>query len=187
MQVTDVQIPALRSLAGPKVVACIALLSAGVFGFLMWLLFIRQSSGESSALIDTLPAIDGMMNLLSAIFLISAWRAVRRRKYVRHIQFIFAALACSLVFLIGYVTYHSFHGDTHFQGAGIVRPIYFLILITHIVLSAVMLPLILTSLYLALSGKFRIHKRVSRWTLPVWLYVSITGVVIFLMLKIFNP
>jgi putative membrane protein len=186
MQITDFQIPALRSLAGPKVVACIALLSAGLFGFLVWLLFIRQSSGESSAIVDALPAIDATMNLLSAIFLISAWRAVRRRNYVRHIQFIFAALACSAVFLIGYVTYHGFHGDTHFQGIGVARPIYFLILITHILLSAVMLPLILTSLYLALSGRFRIHKRVSRWTLPVWLYVSVTGVVIFLMLKIFN-
>lgn len=187
MEISDVQIPALRSLAGARVVILIGLVSAAVFGLLVWLLFIRRAGGETSGVISALPAVDASMNALSTIFLITAWRAVRRKNYLRHIRFIFAAVVCSSIFFIGYVVYHSFHGDTHFAAGGLVRPIYFAILISHIILSACALPLILTSLYLALSGRFSIHKRVSRWTMPVWLYVSVTGVVIFAMLKIFNP
>jgi putative membrane protein len=97
-----------------------------------------------------------------------------------------SALGSSAMFFVGYVVYHSFHGDTKFAGAGGVRPVYFLVLITHIVLSAVVVPMILTSLYLALSGRLATHKRVARWTLPIWLYVSVTGVVIFVMLKAYN-
>ena len=97
------------------------------------------------------------------------------------------ALVCSTLFLISYVVYHNFHGDTKFTGQGLVRPIYFFILISHIVLSAVVVPMILTSLYLALAGRLATHKRVSRYTFPIWLYVSVTGVLIFAMLKAFSP
>ena len=101
-------------------------------------------------------------------------------------QLIFAALGSSTLFFISYVVYHTFHGDTKFAGVGAIRPVYFLILISHILLSAVVVPMILTSLYLALSGKFLIHRRVARFTFPVWLYVSATGVAIFVMLKVYN-
>ena len=187
MQVTDVQIPALRSLAGPKAVAAIALLSVAVLGFLLWLLYVKQASGHTSAAVAALPAFNAAMNGLSAAFLVTAYVAVRRRNYARHIRFVFAALASSALFFVGYVVYHGFHGDTKFLGTGAVRPVYFFVLITHIVLSAVVVPMILTSLYLALSGKLATHRRVSRFTFPVWLYVSVTGVLIFVMLKAFNP
>jgi putative membrane protein len=187
VQVTDVQIPALRSIAGPKVVAAIALLSVALLGFLVWLLYVKQSAGHTSAVVAALPAVNASMNALSSIFLVTAYVAVRRRNYARHIRFIFAALGSSTLFFVGYVVYHNFHGDTKFLGTGVVRPLYFFVLITHIVLSAVVVPMVLTSLYLALSGKLATHRRVSRFTFPIWLYVSLTGVLIFVMLKAFNP
>jgi len=82
------------------------------------------------------------------------------------------------------VTYHYFHGDTRFLGQGWIRPVYFFVLISHIGLSIVALPLILATLYLSLSGRFPVHRRVARWTFPIWLYVSITGVLVFLILNL---
>ena len=96
-----------------------------------------------------------------------------------------SALGFSAAFLVSYLIYHTFHGDTRFLGEGWIRPIYFFILISHVMLSAVMLPLILTSLYFAFSGRFNLHPKVARITLPIWLYVSITGVVVYLMLHQF--
>ena len=93
------------------------------------------------------------------------------------------ATASSAFFLIGYVTYHYFHGDTKFTGLGWIRPVYFSILISHIGLSIVSLPLIFAALWFALTGQFHSHRRVARWTFPVWLYVSVTGVLVFVLLK----
>jgi putative membrane protein len=186
MEVADVQIPALRTLAGPKAVAAITLLGAAVICFLIWLLYFRSGEVRTSEAIGALPAVNASLNAISAALLVSGYVAVRQRRYARHIRFMFSALASSTLFFIGYVVYHSFHGDTKFAGVGAVRPVYFFILISHIILSAAAVFLILTSLYLALSGRLATHRRVSRITLPVWLYVSITGVVIFVMLKIYN-
>jgi putative membrane protein len=182
----QVQIPALRSLAAGKAVAAIAALSVAVVAFLVWLIYFKPAAGESSSLIRALPAVNATLNGISAVLLVLAYRAVRRRHYNRHMTLIFAALVSSTLFFISYVIYHHFHGDTKFTATGPVRPIYFFVLISHIVLSVVVVPLILTSLYLSLSGKFATHKRVARLTLPVWLYVSVTGVLIFVLLKVFN-
>jgi putative membrane protein len=93
-----------------------------------------------------------------------------------------AAFVSSTLFLVGYLTYHAQAGTTRFMGQGWVRPVYFAILISHTILAAVIVPLALTTLGFALKGTFQKHKRIARWTLPVWLYVSVTGVVIYLML-----
>ena len=98
-----------------------------------------------------------------------------------------AAMGASALFLVSYLVYHGVHGDTKFVGQGIVRPIYFFVLITHIVLSAVTLPLVFSSFFFSLSGRFPAHKKVSKATAPLWLYVSVTGVLVFAMLKIWNP
>ena len=187
-QPLDYQIPAIRSLSlsGTKAAAFIGAASLCVLAFLFWLLYFRGAAAHESELVTLLPAANASFNALSSIFLIAGYIAVRRRRLRAHVQFMFTALGSSTMFLIGYITYHSFHGDTKFQGAGAIRPVYFFILISHIVLSAVVVPMILTSLYLSLSGKLATHKRVSRWTLPIWLYVSVTGVLIFAMLKIWN-
>jgi putative membrane protein len=186
MDATTVQIPALKSLGAGRAMAIIGAVSVAAVGFLFWLIYFRPAAGHSSAVVAALPAVNASLNALSAILLTSGYLAVRRRHYARHIAFMLAAVGSSALFLVSYVVYHSFHGDTKFLGSGIVRPVYFFILISHIVLSVVVVPMILTSLWLAFSGRLKAHKRVSRWTLPIWLYVSVTGVLIFAMLKLFN-
>ena len=96
-----------------------------------------------------------------------------------------SALGLSAAFLVSYLIYHTFHGDTPFLGEGWIRPVYFFILISHVGLSAVMLPLILITLYFALTGKLNLHPKVARYTLPLWLYVSVTGVLVYLLLHQF--
>jgi putative membrane protein len=98
-----------------------------------------------------------------------------------------AALAASTLFLVCYIVYHSVHGDTRFQGQGAIRPLYFFILISHVTLSGVALPLIFSSFYFALSGRIGQHRKVARYTFPVWLYVSTTGVLVFLLLRAYGP
>jgi putative membrane protein len=93
-----------------------------------------------------------------------------------------SALTFSFLFLISYLTYHAFHGDTSFEGEGWLRTLYFFILISHILLSAVVLPLVLTTVYFAATGNFNQHPKIARVTLPLWLYVSVTGVLVYLML-----
>jgi putative membrane protein len=184
--ISAVQIPALRSLGAPRAMAAIVALSVAVVAFLFWLIYFKGSAGHTSEAIAALPAVNAGLNALATIYHITGYLAVRRRRYMLHVKLMFAALASSTLFFVSYVIYHNYHGDTKFLATGPIRPIYFFVLITHIVLSVVTVPMILTSLYLSLSGRLATHKRVSRWTLPVWLYVSITGVLIFLLLKVFN-
>jgi putative membrane protein len=99
---------------------------------------------------------------------------------------ILVSLTASTLFLVSYIAYHSMHGDTKFAGQGLVRPLYFFILISHITLSAVILPLVFLSLFFSLSGRFTRHKAIARYTLPIWLYVSVTGVLVFVFLEIYN-
>jgi putative membrane protein len=115
-----------------------------------------------------------------------AWLAIRRRDVVTHSRRILVSLAASTLFLVSYIVYHSVHGDTLFGGQGIVRPVYFFVLISHIGLSAVALPLVFFSLFFSLSGRFPRHKAIARYTLPIWLYVSVTGVLVFGMLRMFG-
>ena len=182
-----VQVAALRSLGDGKALALILALSAAVVGFLFWLIYGREQAAYNPAVIGKLPAVNASLNALSSVFLVAGYVSVRRRKYARHTGFMFAALVTSALFFVSYIVYHHFHGDTKFQGQGLVRPVYFVVLVSHIVLSAVAVPLILSSFYLSLAGRLKTHKKVSRFTFPIWLYVSVTGVLVFLMLRAFSP
>lgn len=161
-------------------------LGALVCGFLFWLIYFKAGSARQSEVIDRLPAVNASLNSLSAVFLVTGYFAIRRGDWRRHMRWMFAALATSALFFVSYVVYHNYHGDTKFTGTGPIRPVYFFVLISHIVLSVVVVPLILLSFFLALSGRMTAHRRLSRYTFPVWLYVSVTGVVVFLMLKLFS-
>ena len=108
---------------------------------------------------------------------------IRRGNRAVHKRLMLGATASSSCFLVGYITYHYFHGDTKFPGQGWIRPVYFSILISHIGLSIVSLPLIFATLWYSLTGQFRAHRGVARWTFPLWLYVSVTGVLVFVLLK----
>jgi putative membrane protein len=141
---------------------------------------------EAPAWVAWLPALNALLNGTSAVFLVLAYRSIRRRDVVTHSRQMLTSLGASALFLVSYIVYHSVHGDTPFGGHGLVRPVYFFVLITHVVLSAVALPLVFLSLFFSLSGRFPRHKRIARYTFPVWLYVSVTGVLVFAMLRAFG-
>jgi putative membrane protein len=176
-----------RAVSLGKALAGALALGVIVCGFLFWLIYFKNGSPRQSALIATLPAVNATLNSLSAAFLVTGYRAVRRGQWRRHMRWMFAALATSSLFFVSYVVYHNYHGDTKFTGTGPVRPVYFFVLISHIVLSVVVVPMILLSFFLALSGRMIAHRRLSRYTFPIWLYVSVTGVLVFAMLKAFSP
>jgi uncharacterized membrane protein YozB (DUF420 family) len=129
-----------------------------------------------------LPALNATLNAISTIFLVVGWTFIKRRDMGRHRACMLAAFATSALFLTSYLVYHANVGSVPFQGQGPIRTVYFAILITHIILAALILPLALVTLSRALSRRFDRHRQIARWTLPIWLYVSVTGVVIYLML-----
>ena len=132
--------------------------------------------------IADLPAVNAVLNGAAAAFLISGYLLIRRGRTAMHKRCMLAALATSALFLVSYVVYHANAGSRPFPGLGAVRVVYFGILITHVVLAAAILPLALTTAARGLSAQYDRHVRIARWTLPLWIYVSVTGVVIYLML-----
>jgi putative membrane protein len=131
---------------------------------------------------SVLPALNASLNGASAV-LIMTGRALIARKQVRlHRACMIAAVVTSSLFLVSYLYYHAHVGSVHFPGQGWVRVVYFTILISHTLLAATVVPLVLFSLSYGLRSRFDRHRRISRWTFPVWLYVSITGVVVYIML-----
>ena len=137
--------------------------------------------------ISYLPHLNACLNTTSALFLIAGYRFIRAGFVRAHRNCQIAALVTSTLFLISYLTYHYYHGDTPFTGQGIVRPFYFAILITHVILAIVIVPLVMITVYRAARGDFIRHRRIARWTLPLWLYVSVTGVIVYLMLYRIYP
>ena len=158
-----------------------AVVSTAAVGFLGWLLLLRKGDGVDADL-SFMPGVNAGLNAVSATLLLLGLGAIRTGRREIHKRLMVSAFAASAVFLVGYVLYHYAHGDTQYQGVGTTRIVYFTILITHVLLSIAMLPMILTTFYLAAGQRFAAHKRLASWTLPIWLYVSVTGVVIYVML-----
>jgi len=130
-----------------------------------------------------LPAVNATLNATSAVFLGLGYRFIRQKRVAAHRACMLVAVAVSVLFLVSYVTYHAQVGSKHFEGQGWARPVYFSILLTHTVLAVVVaLYLAPVTLYRALRQRFDRHKVIARWTLPIWFYVSVTGVVIYFML-----
>ena len=136
---------------------------------------------------SVLPHLNAFLNASSFVLLSSGYFFIRRKNVHAHRNCQIAALTASVLFLISYVVYHSHHGVTRFAGQGIVRPVYFTILTSHTVLAVVIVPFVIVTVRRAKRGEFTRHKRIARWTLPLWLYVSITGVVVYLMLYHLYP
>ena len=134
-----------------------------------------------------LPTINAILNGLSAVFLVIGYVHIRSGKPFKHKIFMIGAFSISVVFLICYLIYHYQVGSVGFKGQGFIRPIYFIILISHTILAALVPPLAIIALYRAFKGQFAKHKKIARWTFPIWLYVSITGVMVYLMLYVFYP
>ena len=134
-----------------------------------------------------LPHLNAALNAASFVLLLAGFYFISRRRVYAHRACMLAALAVSCLFLISYVVYHSQYGSVKFTGQGFVRPLYFSILISHVTLAAAIVPLVAVTLRRALRGDYLRHRRIARWTYPLWLYVSVTGVVVYLMLYRLYP
>ena len=132
--------------------------------------------------LSDLPALNAILNATAATFLVAGYLQIRRGRTEQHKRCMLAALSSSALFLVSYLVYHANVGSRPFEGQGFVRVVYFVILVTHVVLAAAILPLALITATRGLRAQYDRHVRIARWTLPLWLYVSVTGVVIYVML-----
>jgi uncharacterized membrane protein YozB (DUF420 family) len=132
--------------------------------------------------IAALPTVNATLNAIAAVLLVCGFVMIKRGRIETHRRFMLSAFATSALFLVSYVVYHANVGSRPFEGQGAIRLVYFAILISHVVLAAVILPMALITLTHALRRRFERHVPIARWTLPIWLYVSVTGVIVYLML-----
>lgn len=146
-----------------------------------------MNAGWLAPLLPYLPSINAGFNSLSACLLLLGYVAVRRRRLQLHRRAMLAAFTSSSLFLIGYLTRVALSGTHRFPGTGALLYGYWVLLGSHMVLAVVLVPLVLRALFLALNGRFAEHRRVTRWTWPIWMYVSVTGVVVYLMLYHLGP
>jgi putative membrane protein len=180
------QLDALKATSPKKATFIVLAVSVAALLLLVGVIYGHGRASEAPAWVAWLPALNAVLNGTSAVFLVLAYRAIRRRDVVTHSRRMLTSLGASALFLVSYIVYHSVHGDTPFGGHGLIRPVYFFVLITHVVLSAVALPLVFLSLFFSLSGRFPVHKKIARYTFPVWLYVSVTGVLVFALLRVYG-
>jgi uncharacterized membrane protein YozB (DUF420 family) len=136
---------------------------------------------------SVLPHLNASLNATSGLLLLAGFFFIRRRRVTAHLVCMVGALCISALFLVSYLVYHYNYGSVRFTGQGAVRRLYLGILLTHTVLAVVIVPLILLTVRRAVRGEFRLHRRLARWTYPLWLYVSATGVIVYLMLYHLYP
>ena len=170
----------------PGIIAAIIAISVVASLFLCWLVYGHAPTDVKGTHLLFLPALNALLNGLSAIALVTGFLFIRSKRVGLHRASMSTAFIFSSAFLVTYITNHALHGDMKFQGQGDIRIVYFPLLISHIGLSAIALPMILITFFLSLSGRFPAHRRLARWTFPVWLYVSVTGVVVYLMLASYH-
>jgi uncharacterized membrane protein YozB (DUF420 family) len=132
--------------------------------------------------IHDLPAVNATLNAISGVLLVIGYLLIRARRIELHRRFMIAAFVASSLFLVCYIVYHAQVGSVRFTRQGFVRPLYFTILITHVSLAAAVLPLAILTLSRGLQAKYTRHRAIARWTLPIWLYVSVTGVLVYVLL-----
>ncbi len=159
-----------------------------IVAFLIWLIYIQKPDPnvETPAWVLLLPTWNAVCNALSAVFLLRGVLQVKRGLKEEHKKSIFIALAFSALFLAGYVTFYWLHGDRRFLGTGLIRPFYFFVLVSHILISIISLPAILYTLALGLQKSWINHRKWARWTFPMWLYVNVTGVLIHILFSLFS-
>jgi len=166
-----------------SVVGAIIIVSGLAISFLLWLVYIHHASADFAGRWTFLPALNALLNGLCAVTLCVGFYFIKRRNIAAHRASMQLAFGFSSAFLLSYIANHALHGDTIFPGSGPVRTLYLSILASHVVLSIIALPMVLTTFFFSLTGRFAVHRRIARVTFPIWLYVSITGVVVFLFLR----
>lgn len=179
--------PILSSYRTPlHIVVGIVGVSAIASLFLAWLVYFHAPTDVAGTHLTFLPALNAVLNTCCTVALLFGLRFIRRREITAHRNSMFTAFLFSSLFLVTYITNHAMHGDMRFLGEGVIRPVYFALLISHISLSVLALPMILITFYLSLSGRFPLHRKLARYTYPIWLYVSVTGVIVYAMLAVYR-
>lgn len=159
-----------------------ALVSIMALAVLGYLLLLRQGSGDKTAL-SFMPAVNATFNGTAAVLLVLGVIAIKNKQVRRHQVLMLSAFAASTFFLVGYLAYHYVHGDTRYPGSGAMRGVYLAVLASHVLLSLPVVPLCLAAFYYAFKRNFVSHKKITKFLFPIWLYVSVTGVVVFLLLR----
>jgi putative membrane protein len=165
-------------------IAAILAVSAAACVFLFWLIYVHPAADQGGARFVFLPALNAVLNGLSAVALLIGYTFIRARCIAAHRAAMMTAFGFSTLFLVGYILHHALHGDVRYPVHAALRSVYLSLLASHIVLAIVALPLILATFFFSLSGRIPQHRRVARWTFPLWLYVSITGVITYAMLRL---
>ncbi len=180
--------PDLRSVEasnGPATIGVVGILvvSAAATAFLLWLLYVHHAPAEFKHRLLFLPALNALLNGLSAISLTIGFRYILAGEIAKHRAAMMTAFVFSSIFLVSYIINHALHGDTLYPGHSTIRTMYLTLLASHVLLSIVALPMVLTTFFFSLSGRFRLHRNLARYTFPIWLYVSVTGVIVYVMLR----
>lgn len=159
------------------------IVSAAALALLGWLLLIRHG-GAVGVNLRFMPAVNASLNALSASLLVAGWVAIKRGARRVHQYLMVSTFASSSLFLVGYLAYHYVHGDTKYAGGGVMRAVYLMVLASHVLLSVPVLPMALVAFYFAWGKQdYRRHRMVTKWLAPIWLYVSVTGVLVFFLLR----
>jgi len=165
-------------------IAAILVISAAATAFLFWLIYVHPAADSASVRFAFLPALNAALNGLSATALLIGYTFIRARRVEAHRAAMLTAFAFSTLFLVGYILHHALHGDVRYPVHAALRLVYLPLLASHILLAMVALPLILVTFFFLLTGRIPQHRRIARWTFPLWLYVSITGVITWAMLRL---
>ncbi|WP_109486682.1 DUF420 domain-containing protein [Occallatibacter savannae] len=172
-----------RANTRPAIFAILAI-SAAASLFLFWLIYQHPAADTASVRLPFLPALNAILNGLCATSLIIGFTFIRARNIAAHRAAMMTAFVFSTLFLVSYILHHYLHGDVRYPHEAAYRSIYLPLLASHIVLAIVALPLVLVTFFFSLTGRFPQHRKVARWTLPLWLYVSVTGVITYAMLRL---
>jgi len=165
-------------------IAAILAVSAAATAFLFWLIYVHPATDSASARLAFLPTLNALLNGLSAVALLIGYTFIRARRIPAHRAAMTTAFAFSTLFLVSYILHHALHGDVRYPVHAALRSVYLPLLASHILLAVGALPLILVTFFFSLTGRIPQHRKVARWTFPLWLYVSITGVVTWAMLRL---
>ncbi|HEY9127149.1 MAG TPA: DUF420 domain-containing protein [Acidobacteriaceae bacterium] len=171
-----------RSGTGPAI-AAILIISAAATLFLFWLIYVHPAAASSTQY-AFLPALNAVFNGLSAIALLVGYTFIRARRIRQHRAAMMTAFIFSTLFLVSYILHHALHGDVRYPAHAALRGVYLPLLASHIVLAVVALPLVLVTFFFSLTERIPQHRKVARWTFPLWLYVSVTGVITYVMLRL---
>ena len=175
--------PTAPSNTGPVITALLAISVLATL-FLFWLIYVHPAADRESVRFAFLPALNALLNGLSATALLCGYTFIRGHRVAAHRASMITAFAFSTLFLVSYILHHALHGDVRYPAHAAFRMVYLPLLASHILLAIVALPLVLITFFFSLSGRIPQHRKVARWTFPLWLYVSLTGVVTYLMLRL---